>query len=386
MDRPDAYGGYLLIVGALTLPQVFSKKPVLPRTVVLVCMSLIALALMLSVSRGAMLGLALVAMLIGLLRYRRLLVLMAVVVLMALILPQTRALVEHFAAGFAGQDLATQMRFGEYKDALELISRYPVLGVGFIGTPDVDLYIGVSSMYLLVAQQMGLLGLLAFALVFVGLFIGALKAWPAVRNNERLSAIFIGAHGAVIGALFTGIRPLLFQHRLSQFGHAVVVGDCSGCGDTAGCAGFRRLTTGDDGFVLNSQFFILKFPFSILSADCYNPRNMQMLELEVQSLKKVDVVKLKGRIDSSNVSAFEEAVNQLLQQGRYNLGPDMEKLDYMSSAGLRTMVAALKVSKNKGGNVVIAQPNERMVDTLKLVGFHTLFPQYGDVLQAVDSF
>ena len=113
---------------------------------------------------------------------------------------------------------------------------------------------------------------------------------------------------------------------------------------------------------------------------------MQMLELEVQSLKKVDVVKLKGRIDSSNVSAFEEAVNQLLQQGRYNLVLDMEKLDYMSSAGLRTMVAALKVSKNKGGNVVIAQPNERMVDTLKLVGFHTLFPQYGDVLQAVDSF
>jgi len=111
-----------------------------------------------------------------------------------------------------------------------------------------------------------------------------------------------------------------------------------------------------------------------------------MLELEVQSLKKVDVVKLKGRIDSSNVSAFEEAVNQLLQQGRYNLVLDMEKLDYMSSAGLRTMVAALKVSKNKGGNVVIAQPNERMVDTLKLVGFHTLFPQYGDVLQAVDSF
>ena len=113
---------------------------------------------------------------------------------------------------------------------------------------------------------------------------------------------------------------------------------------------------------------------------------MQMLELEVQSLKKVDVIKLIGRIDSSNVAEFEAAINQLLQQGRYNLVLDMEKLDYMSSAGLREMVAALKVAKNKGGNVVISQPNERMLDTLKLVGFHTLFPQYGDVLQAVDSF
>jgi hypothetical protein len=202
---PNAYGGYLLIAGALTLPQVFARKPVLPRAVVVVCMALIALALVLSVSRGAMLGLSIVAVAMGLLRYRRLLALMAAVLVLALILPQTRALVEHFAAGFAGQDLATQMRFGEYKDAFELIERYPVLGVGFIGTPDVDLYIGVSSMYLLVAQQMGVLGLIVFASVFIALFIGAARSWPAMCNNDRLSAIFIGAHGAVLGALFTGI-------------------------------------------------------------------------------------------------------------------------------------------------------------------------------------
>ncbi len=32
------------------------------------------------------------------------------------------------------------------------------------------------------------------------------------------------------------------------------------------------------------------------------------------------------------------------------------------------MVAALKASRQGGGNVVIAEPNERIVDTLKLVG------------------
>jgi anti-sigma B factor antagonist len=113
---------------------------------------------------------------------------------------------------------------------------------------------------------------------------------------------------------------------------------------------------------------------------------MQMLELTVQSLKKVDVLKIEGRIDSSNVAEFEEAIAKLQQQGRYCLVLNMAGLDYMSSAGLRAMVAALKVSKGKGGNVVISQANERMIDTLKLVGFQTLFPQYGDDLQAVDSF
>jgi len=202
---PNAFGGYLLITGALTLPQIFSRKPVLPRWLVVACLATIALALVLTVSRGAMLGLGAVAVLIGLLRYRRLLVLIALVVGLALILPQTRELVGHFVDGFQGRDLATQMRFGEYKDAIRLIERYPLLGVGFVGTPDVDLYVGVSSMYLLVAQQMGLLGLTAFVLVLSVLFIGAVRAWPRVRSDDRLCAVFLGAHGAVLGALFSGI-------------------------------------------------------------------------------------------------------------------------------------------------------------------------------------
>lgn len=114
--------------------------------------------------------------------------------------------------------------------------------------------------------------------------------------------------------------------------------------------------------------------------------DMEMLELEVQTLKKVDVVKLKGRIDSANVGEFESALNALQQQGRHCLVLDMTHLNYMSSAGLRTMVSALKTAKSKGGNVVIAAPTANMVDTLTLVGFQTLFPQYDDVLQAVDSF
>jgi O-antigen ligase len=202
---PNAFGGYLLVVGALALPQLFSPRPVVRRWLIVVCLSLIGVALVLTVSRGAMLGFVLVAVLMGMLRYRRLLALMMLVLMLALALPQTRELVQHFAEGFQGRDLATQMRFGEYKDALRLIERYPVLGVGFVGTPDVDLYIGVSSMYLLVAQQMGLLGLVAFAGVLVAVFAGAIRAWPAVSRDARVTAVFLGAHGAVLGALFSGI-------------------------------------------------------------------------------------------------------------------------------------------------------------------------------------
>jgi anti-anti-sigma factor len=110
------------------------------------------------------------------------------------------------------------------------------------------------------------------------------------------------------------------------------------------------------------------------------------MEIEVKSLKKVDVVTITGRVDSSNAADFDNTLKDLLNKGRRNLVLDMARLDYMSSAGLRAMVGALKTARHGGGNVVIAQPNARMVDTLKLVGFQTLFTQYGNVLDAVDAF
>lgn len=202
---PNAFGGYLLVCGCLTVPQLFTAKPLLPRFATFISLGLIGLTLVLTVSRGAMLGFLVVALALGVIRYRRLLILTMVVVVLSLVLPQTANLISHFAAGFAGQDLATQMRLGEYKDAFRLIARYPLLGVGFADTPDVDLYIGVSSMYLLIAQQMGLLGVSAFLATMAALYSSALRARKRLWSDEAASAIWLGAFGAVTGALISGV-------------------------------------------------------------------------------------------------------------------------------------------------------------------------------------
>jgi hypothetical protein len=83
---------------------------------------------------------------------------MVVAAALLLLLPQAQDYVQHFIEGLRLQDLATLMRLGEYKDALILISRHPWIGVGFVGTPEGSLYIGVSNVYLLMAEEMGLIG------------------------------------------------------------------------------------------------------------------------------------------------------------------------------------------------------------------------------------
>ncbi len=110
------------------------------------------------------------------------------------------------------------------------------------------------------------------------------------------------------------------------------------------------------------------------------------MEITVKPLKQVDIVKVSGRIDSATAPQFDNVLKGLLDRGRRKIVIDCQHLEYVSSAGLRAMLAALKAAKTNGGNVVLAQVNERVRDTLALVGFQTLFLQYTDIVDAVDSF
>lgn len=201
---PNVLGGMMILVAALLLPQLVSSRPLLPRWLTLVMWLTAVLALYLTYSRSALLGLASSLALLSALKYRRLILLGIVGLLCLLLLPVTQEYVARLLEGFAGQDLATQMRFGEYKDALILIGRYPFFGVGFTGTPDLDLYLGVSMLYLIIAQTMGGVGLALFVAV-LALFFGLVqRAWQRTLD-DRMEALLLGYTGAVVGALVSGI-------------------------------------------------------------------------------------------------------------------------------------------------------------------------------------
>jgi O-antigen ligase len=102
------------------------------------------------------------------------------------------------------------MRFGEYKDALTLISRYPLLGVGFSGTPDIDLYLGVSMLYLLIAEQTGLVGLLIFLVIMGMYFVIIYRAWRQTPREHRLEGHLLAYQAALAGALVGGIFDHFF--------------------------------------------------------------------------------------------------------------------------------------------------------------------------------
>jgi len=219
---PNVLGGLLILVVSLTTPQLFALRPLLRKVWVAPMLAVMLTCLLLTFSRGAFVAIGATMVFFGAIRYRRLLLVVAFIAVVLLLLPQTQEYTQHFRAGLLMEDRATAMRLGEYKDALTLISRYPWFGVGFGGTPSIDLYIGVSNVYLLMAEEMGLIGLSAFLIVIGVFFAYAWRAWRRMDMDPDTEPLLLGLAGALFGAMVGGLVDhyffnLDFPHSVSLF-------------------------------------------------------------------------------------------------------------------------------------------------------------------------
>jgi len=210
---PNVLGGALAIFASMITPQLLAKKPVLPfRPLTFLIWGLVVAAMLLTFSRAAMVGFVAGLSLIALLRYRNLIWIMAGGFVLLLFLPQTQFYIQRFLTAFAGAeaDPAILMRFGEYGDSIRLIQQYPFFGVGFTGTPTRDIYTSVASMYLIIANTIGLIGLGLFLITMGGVFAYAWRAWQHARQDDNLSAILLGYHAGLLAVLTTSIADLYF--------------------------------------------------------------------------------------------------------------------------------------------------------------------------------
>lgn len=209
---PNALGGILAVSAAMIAPQVFARKPTIRyRWLTLGALGLVVLALILSFSRASMLAFGVGVVFISLFKgYRRFIPMILLGACLLLVLPQTRSYIERFGQAFTGSDLATQMRLGEYGDSLKLISQYPVFGVGFTGTPQINLYTDVASMYLIMANQIGLVGVVIYAVMILSVFLYGWRARRYSANIPELDSIHLGYHAALLTALINATADLYF--------------------------------------------------------------------------------------------------------------------------------------------------------------------------------
>ncbi|MBR3144383.1 MAG: STAS domain-containing protein [Clostridia bacterium] len=79
------------------------------------------------------------------------------------------------------------------------------------------------------------------------------------------------------------------------------------------------------------------------------------------------IITLEGRLDTTTAPQFESELSSALE-GVKSLTIDMEKLDYISSAGLRVILSAQK-HMNKEGEMKIKNVGDTIMEIFEVTGF-----------------
>ena len=83
--------------------------------------------------------------------------------------------------------------------------------------------------------------------------------------------------------------------------------------------------------------------------------------------EKMLTIALEGRLDTTTAPELEAVLNDALA-GVEELTFDFEKLDYISSAGLRVLLAAQK-TMNRQGTMKVTRANEMILEIFEVTGF-----------------
>ena len=85
------------------------------------------------------------------------------------------------------------------------------------------------------------------------------------------------------------------------------------------------------------------------------------------------VMHFEGRLDTAASVQTEQEMKVLHDCEGHDIVLDCEKLDYISSSGLRLFLALLKVAKSKGSKVCVAGMNDNLRQVFAMTGFTHLF-------------
>lgn len=107
------------------------------------------------------------------------------------------------------------------------------------------------------------------------------------------------------------------------------------------------------------------------------------MNVKTQEEKGYWIVKLEGRLDISNSSQFEQECMQWIEQGQRRFILDLGGLEYISSAGLRSILAATKKLKAQNGSLSLCSLTGLVEEVVTVSGFDNILRVFPDLTQAM---
>lgn len=109
------------------------------------------------------------------------------------------------------------------------------------------------------------------------------------------------------------------------------------------------------------------------------------MNITTQKIDECIVFVVEGKIDASNAAEFETAFTKELSADAQKVIVDLSQLEYLSSAGLRSLLLLAKSVQKTGGSSVLCGINGIVEEVLKISGFLNIFKNFATVEEAMKA-
>jgi anti-anti-sigma factor len=109
------------------------------------------------------------------------------------------------------------------------------------------------------------------------------------------------------------------------------------------------------------------------------------VQINIRKADNTLVVCVEGRLDTLSANEFRTRIEELLEQGGIKIVLDFEKLQYVSSAGLRSILIGAKKAKTSGGGLCCCTLQPLVCQVFEVSEFSKVIPVFDTLEQALNQ-
>ncbi len=109
------------------------------------------------------------------------------------------------------------------------------------------------------------------------------------------------------------------------------------------------------------------------------------MKLEAKKIDNVVIISIEGDLDAKNGPELAQFFKDQMDDSM-NLIADFSKVEFISSAGLRVLLATLKEARRQGGDLRLAATQKNVDKVLTISGFTRIIKNYKNVDEAIKSY
>ena len=110
------------------------------------------------------------------------------------------------------------------------------------------------------------------------------------------------------------------------------------------------------------------------------------MKIHTKDENDVKIVLFEGEMDTNTSPKAEAHLNELRANGAQKILLNFEKLDFISSAGLRVLLATAQELKSAGGGLRVCSLNQDVKEVFDISGFSTLLMVFENETKGLSVF